>query len=90
MGFDTIAKSEDELWVQYAGPVSGPPAPDLFESRRGVRRLCRPAAEAMQRLAADAMEFGSLHYEQWLETYEELRAAAARLIGRETRAKSRS
>jgi selenocysteine lyase/cysteine desulfurase len=32
-------------------------------------------------MAADAMDYGSLHYGQWLETYEGLRAAAARLIG---------
>jgi len=37
----------------------------------------------MQHFAADALEFGSLHYDQWLETYEGLRAAAARLIGAE-------
>ncbi len=35
----------------------------------------------MQWLAADAMEYGSLHYAQWLETYEKLRVAAARLMG---------
>ena len=35
----------------------------------------------MRWLASDAMEYGSLHYDQWLETYEGLRAAAARLIG---------
>src|SRR5450755_40453 len=35
----------------------------------------------MQWLARDAMEYGSLHYGQWLETYEGLRTSAARLIG---------
>ena len=38
----------------------------------------------MRWLAADAMEYGSLHYEQWLETCEGLRAAAARLINART------
>lgn len=34
----------------------------------------------MQALAADACEFGSLHYDQWLEAYEGLRLATAKLI----------
>jgi selenocysteine lyase/cysteine desulfurase len=80
MGFNTIAKSGEELWLEYA---------DQFPIRRrlvylnhaAVSPLCRPAAEAMQGLAADAMENGSLHYAEWTETYEGLRASAARLIG---------
>jgi len=35
----------------------------------------------MQALAQDALDFGSLHYDKWLDTYEKLRVAAARLIG---------
>ena len=35
----------------------------------------------MQALAQDALEFGSLHYGNWLDTYEGVRVAAARLIG---------
>lgn len=79
-GFNPIAKSSTELWRQYE---------DQFPVRRNlvylnhasVAPLCRPAAEAMQKLAADALEFGSLHYDQWLASYEGLRVAAARLIG---------
>jgi cysteine desulfurase/selenocysteine lyase len=80
MGFDTIAKSETELWLQYAGQF---PVRErlVYLNHAAVAPLCRPAAEAMRWLAADAMENGSLHYGQWLEAYEELRAAAARLIG---------
>lgn len=52
----------------------------IYMNHAGVAPLCRPAAEAMQRLAADALEFGSLHYDQWLETYDGVRQAAARLI----------
>jgi cysteine desulfurase / selenocysteine lyase len=37
----------------------------------------------MQWLAQDALDFGSLHYDKWLDTYEQLRVAAARLIGAE-------
>jgi cysteine desulfurase/selenocysteine lyase len=80
MGFNAAVKSENELWRQYA---------DLFPVRQrliylnhaAVAPLCRPAAEAMQQLAADAMGFGCLHYEKWLVTYEELRKSAARLLG---------
>ena len=80
MGFETVAKSQDELWLQYADefPVR---QRLVYLNHAAVSPLCRPAAEAMRRLAADAMEYGSLHYGQWLETYEGLRAAAARLIG---------
>src|SRR5579862_8546529 len=52
----------------------------IYMNHAGVAPLCRPAAEAMQRLAADALEFGSLHYDEWLDTYEGVRRAAARLI----------
>src|ERR1700722_19823754 len=80
MGFDTIAKSQEKLWVRYAEhfPVR---QRLVYLNHAAVAPLCRPAAEAMQRLAADAMEFGSLNYGEWLETYEGLRVAAARLIG---------
>ncbi len=79
MGFDTIAKSTPEVWAQYA---------DLFPVRQrliylnhaAVSPLCRPAAEAMQRFAADAMDYGSFHYADWLDTYEALRSETARLI----------
>lgn len=53
----------------------------VYLNHAAVAPLCRPAAEAMQHLAQDAMLFGSSHYAQWLETYEGLREAAARLIG---------
>ena len=80
MGFETIAKSQDELWRQYADqfPVR---QRLVYLNHAAVSPLCRPAAEAMRWLAADAMEYGSLRYGQWLETYEGLRVAAARLIG---------
>ena len=80
MGSKSIAQSDEALHLRYA---------DQFQVRQSlvylnhaaVAPLCRPAAEAIQWLAADAMEFGSLHYDRWLETYEGLRVAAARLIG---------
>jgi selenocysteine lyase/cysteine desulfurase len=35
----------------------------------------------MKQLADDCTRFGSLHYKEWLDTYEGLRVAAARLMG---------
>jgi selenocysteine lyase/cysteine desulfurase len=34
----------------------------------------------MERLAQDALNYGSIHYQQWLQTYEGLRCSAARLV----------
>jgi cysteine desulfurase/selenocysteine lyase len=80
MGFDTTVKSQENLWLQYADqfPVR---KRLVYLNHAAVSPLCRPAAEAMQWLAADSMEYGSLHYGQWIETQEGLRGAAARLIG---------
>ncbi len=52
----------------------------VYLNHAAVTPLCRPAAEAMQSLAQDALDFGSEHYQKWLDTYEALRVAAARLI----------
>ncbi len=52
----------------------------VYLNHAAVTPLCRPAAEAMQRLAQDALEFGSEHYQKWMETYQGIRVATARLI----------
>ncbi|MEQ1945756.1 MAG: aminotransferase class V-fold PLP-dependent enzyme [Bryobacteraceae bacterium] len=52
----------------------------IYLNHAAVAPLSRPAAEAMQWLAQDALDWGSLHYAKWLETYEGLRRAAARLV----------
>lgn len=52
----------------------------IYLNHAAVAPLCRPAAEAMKGLADDACRFGSLHYEQWMESYQGLRRAAAKLI----------
>jgi cysteine desulfurase / selenocysteine lyase len=57
----------------------------VYLNHAAVAPLCRPAAEAMKRLADDCMEYGSLHYDRWLAVYQGLREAAARLIGSEAR-----
>jgi cysteine desulfurase/selenocysteine lyase len=53
----------------------------VYLNHAAVAPLCKAAADAMKRLADDAWRFGSLHYDEWLETYDGVRAAAARLIG---------
>jgi len=45
-----------------------------------VAPLCRRASDAMKHLAEDACLFGSLHYDKWMEAYDGLRRAAAKLI----------
>src|ERR1700744_5878182 len=52
----------------------------IYLNHAAVAPLCRAAADAMKRFADDACEYGSYHYDQWLATYEGLRAAAAALI----------
>ncbi len=52
----------------------------VYLNHAAVAPLCRRAAEAMQHLAQDALDFGSLHYGNWMETYQGVRDAAARLI----------
>jgi selenocysteine lyase/cysteine desulfurase len=52
----------------------------IYVNHSGVGPLCLPAARAMERLTRDALDHGSLHYAQWLDTYNGLRRAAARLV----------
>jgi selenocysteine lyase/cysteine desulfurase len=52
-----------------------------YLNHAAVAPLCKPAADAMKNLADDCCEFGSLHYQTWLDAYDGVRAAAARLIG---------
>jgi cysteine desulfurase/selenocysteine lyase len=53
----------------------------IYLNHATVAPLSRRSAEAMQALADDVLRFGILHYDEWLNTYEALRVAAARLIG---------
>ena len=82
MATNPDAKSlvEPALWERYAPQF---PVRDqvIYLNHAAVAPLCRPAAEAMKHLADDCLQFGSLHYDQWLAAYEGLRVAAARLIG---------
>jgi cysteine desulfurase/selenocysteine lyase len=52
----------------------------IYLNHAAVAPLVRPAAEAMEWLAKDSLQYGSLHYSKWLETYDGLRASSARLM----------
>src|SRR5689334_13765347 len=74
------AASTLPLWKQYRDyfPVT---EHQIYLNHAAVAPLSRPAAEAMRTLAEDVLRYGSLHYDRWLETYEGVRVAAAKLIG---------
>jgi selenocysteine lyase/cysteine desulfurase len=77
MGF---AIPESPLWERYRGqfPVS---ERLTYLNHAAVSPLPRRVAEAMKRFADDACEYGSIHYDEWLQAYEDIRVAAARLTG---------
>ena len=81
MGFTSGQNTVKELplWERYAQyfPVR---EHLIYLNHAAVAPLCKPAADAIRHLADDCTNFGSLHYDQWLATYEGLRVAAARLI----------
>ncbi len=78
MGFDE--QPAQPLWRQYRDefPVT---RNLIYLNHAAVSPLPRRSAAAMQALGQDAMDFGSLHYDRWLDTYEAVRVAAAQLIG---------
>ncbi|MGD0301494.1 MAG: aminotransferase class V-fold PLP-dependent enzyme [Bryobacteraceae bacterium] len=84
MGFEQKSSAEpvpaEPLWRHYRDQF---PVTErlIYLNHAAVAPLPRPTAEAMQALAQDALDYGSLHYDKWLDTYEKLRVAAARLIG---------
>jgi selenocysteine lyase/cysteine desulfurase len=55
----------------------------IYLNHAAVAPLPLRTAKAMQDFAQDALDYGSFHYEKWLDTYDRLRVAAARLIGAE-------
>ncbi len=86
MGFDISPAGEElakvldtPIWERYRSEF---PVTErlIYLNHAAVSPLCKRAADAMIHLATDACQFGSLHYDEWLESYEGLRAAAARLI----------
>jgi selenocysteine lyase/cysteine desulfurase len=80
MGFEKVAGAPaDSLANLYREQF--PVTKELiYLNHAAVAPLCRPAAEAMKQLADDACQFGSFHYNKWMECYEGLRHATAKLI----------
>src|SRR5580704_4951775 len=75
MGFDNLMDSLVKHRNQF--PVT---EKLIYLNHAAVAPLSHPAAEAMKWLADDALENGSLNYQKWLDTYQGLRNAAARLV----------
>jgi selenocysteine lyase/cysteine desulfurase len=87
MGFEERALEENKrvseaepLWQQYRREF---PVTErlIYLNHAAVAPLPKCSAEAMQAFAEDALQYGSLHYDEWLDTYEALRQSAAKLIG---------
>jgi len=53
----------------------------VYLNHAGMAPLVKEAADAMREWAADALEFGALHYDAWMAACDALRASAAKLIG---------
>jgi cysteine desulfurase/selenocysteine lyase len=83
MGFDKLEDSStmdaDGIATRYRDEF--PVTQELiYLNHAAVAPLCRRAADAIRWLADDACQFGSLHYDKWMDSYAGLRKAAARLI----------
>ena len=68
------------LWRQYRDqfPVT---RRLIYLNHAAVAPLPARCCDAMKTFADDALQYGSMHYDKWLDTYEGLRVASARLIG---------
>jgi len=80
MGYERVTEpGERALWSRYRDqfPVT---KQLVYMNHAAVAPLAKPAADAMQRLAADACEYGSLHYSEWMDAYEGLRVAAGKML----------
>jgi cysteine desulfurase/selenocysteine lyase len=73
------AVAEIPLWQRYAGQF---PVTEnlLYLNHAAVAPLPKRCADALKHLADDCLQYGSLHYGEWLAVYDDLRAAAARLV----------
>lgn len=84
MGFENLAAlaqtpSKEDVAARYRHefPVSNEL---IYLNHAAVAPLCRRSAEAMKQLADDACLHGSLHYDKWMEAYEDLRVFGAKMI----------
>src|SRR5258708_2394867 len=82
MGCETVKNPAANLtlWSRYAPEF--PVRENLvYLNHAAVSPIPRRCADAMKHLADDSLHYGSLHYREWLDVYDGLRLAAARLIG---------
>jgi selenocysteine lyase/cysteine desulfurase len=77
MGFDKLEDSVMTVRYRDEFPVT---KELIYLNHAAVAPLCRRAADAIRWLADDACQFGSSHYDKWMDCYAGLRKAAARLI----------
>jgi len=82
MGFErngAAAETEAQLWQRYRDefPVT---RNLIYLNHAAVAPLARRTADAMKQLADDVCDFGSLHYSSWVDAYQAVRCAAAKLI----------
>lgn len=81
MGFENVAKLApgEDLHTRYRHEF--PVTENLiYLNHAAVAPLCRRSAEAMKGLADEACAHGSLHYDKWMQAYEDLRSSTAKLI----------
>jgi selenocysteine lyase/cysteine desulfurase len=77
MGYDN--PETQEIWRawRHEFPVTNNL---IYMNHAAVAPLPRRGAEAMQRMAQDALEFGALHYSNWMDAVDGVKRAAARLL----------
>lgn len=88
MGFENLAPTKDlpgeassatDLHIRYRDEF--PVVNELiYLNHAAVAPVCRRASDAMKHLADDACRYGSLHYDKWMQAYDDLRVSAAKLI----------
>jgi len=77
MGYDN--PESQEIWREWREefPVT---RNLIYLNHAAVAPLPKRAAEAMQRLAQDACDYGALHYSDWMEAVDGVKRAAARML----------
>ena len=82
MGYETFMGRQPSLAFRYRDqfPIT---EKFVYLNHAAVAPLSCRSADAMRNLVDDVLLYGSYHYDQWLDAYEGVRVAAARLIGAE-------
>jgi selenocysteine lyase/cysteine desulfurase len=77
MGYDN--PETQEIWRawRHEFPVTNNL---IYMNHAAVAPLPRRGAEAMQHMAQDALEYGALHYSDWMDAVDGVKRAAARLL----------